>query len=396
MSDHLLGVCWLGGTRYSQPLNATSARKWRLLAGELPIRAYSISFATDCRFHRFSEGARFYLLPELPGSALRYLEMAVLGYGLALWLALRHDLRLLVAQSPYEGAIAALVKGTARLFGRRIVLLVENHGDFEVMLFQQRQVTFKGLYRRVMRAAARFALRHADLLRAVSATSKMQLEQWCPGRPVEQFMTWVDADAFTAVERTAPPSASCDLLCAAVLIPRKGIHILLDAFARIAPRFPDAHLWLVGKPENAAYAAQMQAKAKDLGLTDRVTFVGGVDRDELARYMARARALVLDSQSEGLPRVVIEAMLGGLPVVASRVSGIPEVVEDGVTGYLIPPDDVDALETALLKVYTSPDLDSMGERARAFARNYFSGARYADGYRRLFAAAQDLLRVALP
>jgi glycosyltransferase involved in cell wall biosynthesis len=118
-----------------------------------------------------------------------------------------------------------------------------------------------------------------------------------------------------------------------------------------------------------------------------VDFLGALPQAELAGYMARARALVLVSSSEGLPRVIIEAMYGGLVTVGSRVSGIPDVIEDGVTGYLVPPDDMASLVEALHKVYADPDIDAMGARAQAFARQFFSPEAYIDGYRALLMRA---------
>jgi glycosyltransferase involved in cell wall biosynthesis len=382
-----LKVCWIGGTRYGQPLNPTLAAKWQALAA-LNAELFVIGFAHGLRPRRFTQGARFYLLPELPTSVLRYVELFCLAPLLLLWLIYRRGVSVIIAQSPYEGAAAALAKQLARWLGRRVGLAVESHGDFEVAVFTQRRVRFSALYRWLMERFACYAFRHADVLRAVSDSTRAQLQAWAGDKPVVQFMAWIDLDAFGAVERSLPLSQSGGLVYAGVLIPRKGVHTLLDAFAQVADEFPQAVVWLVGKPENAAYTAGLRRQVEELGLQDRVIFVGALPQRELAGYMARARALVLVSSSEGLPRVVIEAMSGGLIVIGSRVSGIPEVVEDGVTGYLVPPGDVDALVAALRALYRNPAIDAMGERARAFARQFFSTEAYVDGYRRLIAAAR--------
>jgi glycosyltransferase involved in cell wall biosynthesis len=382
-------IGWLGNARYSQPLSLTDARKWWTLAS-LGADIVVIAFSSDRHFHRFSAGPRFILLPELPGAPLRYLELAVGGLLLTLWLIFRRGARIVVAQSPYEGAVGALAKSITRRFGKQVALVVESHGDFEESLFSQRRIAFAGLYRRLMRRAAAYGLRHADGLRAVSISAEQQLQSWRPGKPVHRFMAWIDAQAFGDTPRLQPLADSHDFVYAGVLIPRKGVHTLLDAFARIAPDFPASRLWLVGKPENADYAAQLHQQALRLGLDSRVIFVGVVSQQELAGYMARARALVLASSSEGLPRVVVEAMLNGLVVVATRVSGIPEVIDDGITGYLVPPGDVETLAAALRTVLLDPDIDAMGARARDFARRFFSPAAYLDGYRKLLANALEL------
>ncbi len=138
-----LCVCFLGGARYSQPLDATSEKKFRSLAalGQM----FVIGFSTDAKPRHFTEHASFYLLPCLPVPLLRYLLMFTGGPILAMWCILRHDVRVLVAQSPYEGFAAAWAKLLARFFGRRVALVVESHGDFEVSLFLQRRVLLPAL-----------------------------------------------------------------------------------------------------------------------------------------------------------------------------------------------------------------------------------------------------------
>ena len=355
----------------------------------LGVKMLVMAFSMGWRPRRFTQHARFILLPELPVSILRYAEMFVCGPLILLWLIARQHVSVIVAGDPFEGAVGALAKNMARLFGKQVRLVVESHGDFEVAVLEQRQVTFRGLYHRLMHMAASYGFRHADVLRAVSNSTREQLSHWTGGKPVIQFMTWTDVSAFRDRPRTVPVAEARDILHAGVLIPRKGVHTLLAAFAQVAPDVPDAHLWIIGKPENMAYAAQLHTQTEVLGLQSRVTFVGGVNQQELAGYMARARAMVLASLSEGLPRVVVEGMMSGLVVIASRVSGIPEVIEDGVTGYLIPPEQPDVLADTLRRMYANPDVAGMAQRARVFAEQFFSEDAYIEGYRRLLAAALE-------
>ena len=122
--------------------------------------------------------------------------MFVLGPFLALWLILRHGVQVLVAQSPYEGFAAALAKKVAGWCGCRVALVVENHGDFEESLFMQRRIRLPRLYRFLMRRVAGFTLKHADGLRAISRSTRAQLERWVPGKPLVQFPTWTDIEVF--------------------------------------------------------------------------------------------------------------------------------------------------------------------------------------------------------
>jgi len=383
-------VCFIGGARYSQPLDRTSEKKWRLLSelGEM----FVIGFSQDLRPRRFTQHAHFYLLPKFPLPVLRYLAMFTVGPALTLWLILRQGVRILVAQSPYEGFAAAVAKVLARLVGFQVVLIVENHGDFEVSLFLQRRVRFQNLYRWLMRRTARFALQHADLLRAVSNSTRKQLEIWLPEKPIVQFPTWTDIEVFLKTgedDGTREPV----ILYAGVLTPLKGVHHLLHAFAKVAREFPKARLEIVGRDENPKYAEELRQEVFRLRLNGRVSFVGEVPQVELANRMRRSRVFVLPTYSEGLPRVVFEAMATGVPVIATAVSGIPEIIQNEITGFLVPPGDEEALAERLRWVLKHPqEAKAMGHRAREFARSFFSPEVYLAGYRRLFEMAEEVLK----
>ncbi|RPF47015.1 glycosyltransferase involved in cell wall biosynthesis [Thermodesulfitimonas autotrophica] len=380
-------ICFLGGTRYSQPLDATSEKKFRLLAEAAGI--FVIGFAQNLKPCRFRQHARFYLLPRLPLAGLRYLLMLTAGAALALWLILRHGIRIIVAQSPYEGFAGAVAKRLAGLLGRQVALIVESHGDFEQSLFLQRRVKLPSLYRILMRWTAGYAFKHADILRAVSDSTKEQLKRWAPGKPIVQFPAWTDIEAFLNASPEPPATA---VLYAGVLTPLKGVHVLLDAFAKVIKHLPEARLWIAGREENKEYAAALRQQVVALRLNERVEFTGEVPQQELARYMARCRVFVLPSLSEALGRVVFEAMAAGKPVIGSAVGGIPEMVQDGVTGFLVPPGDPETLADRLSWLLTHPEeAAEMGKRAKAFAEKFFSPAAYQQAYRELFAKAIETL-----
>ncbi|WP_334110165.1 glycosyltransferase family 4 protein [Thermodesulfitimonas autotrophica] len=377
-------VCFLGGTRYSQPLDETSAKKFRLLSalGEI----FVISFAPGVKPRRFYQHAWFYLLPRLPLAGLRYLLMLTAGPALALWLILRHGIRIIVAQSPYEGFAGAVAKKLAQLLGRRVALIVESHGDFEQSLFLQRRVKLPSLYRILMRWTASYAFKHADILRAVSDSTKEQLKRWAPGKPIIQFPAWTDIEAFLNAPPEPPATA---VLYAGVLTPLKGVHVLINAFAKVIKYLPEARLWIAGREKNKEYATALRQQVVTLRLNERVEFTGEVPQQELARYMARCRVFVLPSFSEALGRVILEAMATGKPVVASAVGGIPEIVREGETGFLVPPGDAETLADRLSWLLSHPEeAEEIGKQAREFAKRFFSAEAYVEGYRKLLKEAE--------
>lgn len=382
--------CWIGGARYSHPLDATSEKKFRHLKplGELFI----IGFSKNILPRQFTEHAHFYLMPQLPLSILRYAEMFILGTILTLWVIFRHKVQILVAQSPYEGVAAALAKMIARWFGRKVFLVIESHGDFEQSLFLQKQIRLASLYRFLMRYAANFTLNSADLLRSVSSVTARQLQQWKSDKPMVQFPAWTDIETFLSFGSTKNKYYSGKILYAGVLTYLKGVAHLVNAFASIAQDFPQTELMIIGREDDKAYATQLKAQVRKLGLESQVQFMPQLDQQTLAKYMSQASVFVLPSLSEGLGRVVIEAMATGVAAIASNVGGIPDLVQEGINGFLVPPGDEKALADRLRWMLEHPtEAKEMGRNARAFAEQFFSTETYIQGYQKIFEAAQELL-----
>ena len=377
-------ACWISSARYSQPLDAASSRKWQLMTGLNDYEIRIIGFATSLRPRCFQQHVHFYLLPLLPSSLLRYLTIFSLGWLLLILLVFRYNCEIIVAQSPFEGAIGAAAKIFVRLLGRRPKLIIENHNNFEEDVFLQRAIPLKGLYRAVMLALARFAFGRADAVRVISSSTAERARHYAPELPQARFMTFSDTDVFRGTERRLPVNQAEDIVYAGVLIPRKGVHHLLSAFAQL--NHPRAQLHLVGGADNADYAKQLRQQAAELEIGDRVCFAGAVSQAELARYFGAARVMVLPSLSEGLGRVVVEAMLLGTPVIGSRVGGIPDLISDGENGYLVEAGNEAELTAALRQMYEA-DVAAMGDKARAFAEDFFSPEKYVEGYRKLFELA---------
>jgi len=142
------------------------------------------------------------------------------------------------------------------------------------------------------------------------------------------------------------------LLYVGVLEPRKNVPLLLQAYARIAARFPDSPLVIAGK--KGWMYEEIFAQVSALGLSNRVVFTGYVAEEDLPRLYGGARAFVYPSRYEGFGLPVLEAMQCGCPVVTSDVSSMPEVAGDAA--LLIDPDDAGGLADALARVLTDDAL----------------------------------------
>jgi glycosyltransferase involved in cell wall biosynthesis len=145
----------------------------------------------------------------------------------------------------------------------------------------------------------------------------------------------------------------------------KGVDDLLVAVARVREAGCDVRLRIVGPPGHPSEAQRLPALVRELGLDEAVGLVGAVPPGRIADELDRADVFCLPSYHEGLPMTVLEAMGAGLPVVASDVGGIPDLVRDGETGTLVSPGNVEALAAALRALAEDPALRlRLGEAGR--------------------------------
>jgi glycosyltransferase involved in cell wall biosynthesis len=156
--------------------------------------------------------------------------------------------------------------------------------------------------------------------------------------------------------------------------------VLIRAFAQVVADFPAARLVLVG---DGPLRAELEGLAATLGLSGAVLFAGYQPNPE--RYLAAMDVFVLPSRAEAMPLVIPEAWAAGRPVVASRVGGIPELIEDGKTGLLVEPGDVDGLAARLRQVLAEPAAARALARAgRAVARARYDVTAMAGTYDRTY------------
>lgn len=161
---------------------------------------------------------------------------------------------------------------------------------------------------------------------------------------------------------TPPAHDGKDLLFVGRLAGVKGVPVLLDALTRLKLRHPDIRLTLIGDgPERPV----LETKSHELGLSDMVRFVGYKSQSEVADALGKTDAFVLPSFAEGVPVVLMEAMAAQVPVITTRIAGVPELVDHGASGLLVPPGDAEALSAAIETVLADPALrKSMGAVGR--------------------------------
>lgn len=166
------------------------------------------------------------------------------------------------------------------------------------------------------------------------------------------------------------------------LFPRKGYEYLIQALVEINRKNPGVHCLIVGEGDEV-YRARLLEMIQEKGLEEMVTFAGF--QSDVLPYIAAMDIFVLPSVMEGFGIVLLEAMAMGRPVVATAVGGIPEVVQDGITGFLVPPRDSESLAKRLLYLFNHPEeREKFGQTGRQRVVEVFSASRMATDLQNLY------------
>jgi glycosyltransferase involved in cell wall biosynthesis len=245
-----------------------------------------------------------------------------------------------------------------------------------------------------VRPALRWTLRHAGALTAITEDCRQHaLRAGAPPESVHIVFNGTDLRRFSPADNGAKPldrdfGARMIFACRQ-LFPRKGIRFLIEAAAQLKPRFPDLQLVLAG---DGFERPELVRLAERLGIGPQVTFLGWVPNAALPPYYRAAAVSVIPSLEEGFGIPAAEAMGCEVPVVATDAGGLPEVVEHGVTGLVVPRGDSAALATAIGSLLDDPERRRrMGIAGRQRALRLFDWDRTAEQleevYRRIGAQA---------
>ncbi len=228
-------------------------------------------------------------------------------------------------------------------------------------------------------ALVRWALRHAEAGIAFSDEMAGQLAALSmAAERIQRLPNTIDTGRF----RPDPTQsrAGATVLYVGRLSEEKGVTVLLTAWPLVQQQLPAARLLLVGDgPQRAA----LETQAASLGIRESVTFVGAV-QEGTERYYQQATLFVLASHREGVPIALLEALACGLPVVASRLPSVEQIVEEGVNGLLVPPGDHVALAETLVQGLARGDRDALGRAGRALVEQHYSLERVLGQYQGLY------------
>jgi len=212
---------------------------------------------------------------------------------------------------------------------------------------------------------------NAIFVRCISDFCRAQVMAWSGSDVWDRIYVvhcGVDPNVYQLAEH--PAGSPLRLLTVGRLVPIKGYPILLRACRQLVDEGIDVRLEMVG---DGPMRENLEQLAGNLAIRDRVLFAGPIGQDDIQAYYDRANVMVISSFMEGVPVVLMEAMAKGLAVVATRVGGIAELVEEGVSGWLVNPASVDALVRGIRQAATHRDhLAAMGRAGRRRVIEEFS------------------------
>ena len=213
----------------------------------------------------------------------------------------------------------------------------------------------------------RYCIRHARYLVQPTRYPERYFGREISGRIVDVGNPI--SDSFFSVDPAPEPGV---ILYGGGVIPLKRLLDLVEAMPLILAVVPDARLRVAGSELDAAYARRVRGRVHELRLEARVAFLGALSPDEMVDEFRHASILVLPSGQETSPMVIGEAMAAGLPVVATRVGGVQDLVDDGVTGHVVDAGDVASLAARVADVLGEPDKRAaFGAAGRAKADRSF-------------------------
>lgn len=277
------------------------------------------------------------------------------------------DYRIEGVLAEYGGTGVQVMKAVEQL---GIPLIVHFHGyDASV---NSVLAEFKEPYRQM------FAIASAIIAVSVAMQRKL-IELGAPAEKVHYNPYGVDCVQFSGAD---PASAPPLFLAVGRFTDKKAPQITVSAFAKVLRRCPDARLRMIG---DGALLKDCQGLAKELKIDGAVEFLGAQQHSVIRREMQQARSLVQHSvvspsgDSEGTPVTILEAGATGLPVVSTRHAGIPDVVIEGETGFLVDEHDGESMAQQMIRLAQEPDLaGAMGRAARAHIQKNFSKEQRID------------------
>ena len=355
-------VLFIGATNYDFKESPPLHLKEKFFGLGKGVKQYVL--ARGKPFHVEKWNTEFYLFPP---SFLFYPFYFALGF----YLCIAKNIDTIVAQSPLiEGFTASLFK---KLLKKE--LIVEIHGDWIEGPFLSKKRNFAFLQRKLVPVLAKVSFRSADKIKGVANCLIEEAKKVASDKDYFLFPTFTDLNIFLNEKNKRFDNF---ILFVGHLEKVKGVKYLIRAFSEIEKEFPDFKLVIIGQ---GSEKQKLELMANHLGVKDKVEFKGKLSLKETKDIMKDCYCLVLPSLSEGLPRVLMEAMALEKPIIGSRVAGIPDLIKDNENGFLFEKSNLNELVKKLRVLLNNRDLAiKMGQKGKKIIENKFSNEKYIENY----------------
>ncbi len=223
-------------------------------------------------------------------------------------------------------------------------------------------------------------VRSPDQVLAASQEIAQVAQELSSGREVEALPNGVDTRVFRRTIPSLPPGDGPRLVVPRRLVQKNGVEYLVRGLPELVRAFPGIEVLVIGDgPERG----RLEALARELGVSETLRFLGSVPHEEMPGLLSSARLAVIPSLMEATSVAALEAMACELPVAASRVGGLPEIVGEE-TGALFSPGDPDELAGTVARLLRAPDLEGKGRRARELVEERWSNDRLVDRHMEIY------------
>lgn len=349
---------------------------------ELAARGHQVHFITYSQPFRLGGRERDIFYHEVPVSNYPLFEFAPYSLALATRMfevAAYYDLDLLHVHYAIPHSISALLaRQMSAVQGRHLPFITTLHGT---------DVTLVGMDRSYL-PITRFGIEESDGVTAISRWLRDKtLADFTVKRPIEAIPNFVNCDLYmppdpaVRAERRVAYAAPHErlLIHLSNFRPVKRVIDVVEIFARVSREVP-SHLLLVGDGPDRSQAEML---AFQLGIRDRVHFVG--KQESVSELLPLADLMLMPSELESFGLAALEAMACRVPAIATRVGGVPELIDDGATGFLFPVGDVDGMAECAVRLFQDDQrLQAVGAAARQTAQDRFCASRIIPLYERYY------------
>jgi len=348
--------------------NLTLKKKFENMARDMNV--FVMARGDEKKWGKEMYDSKFYLIPKIGMFGVVF--WLVKAYFKASKLIKEEKIDTIISQSPsFDGFVCALL---AKKLKKK--LIVEIHGDYIESLFFYYNFPKPVIVvlRTMFKFFGKYSLRRADKIRVISEATNKLAKMYALDQKIYKFPTFTDIDIFKAeTDIKFEPT----ILYAGWLYNLKGVQFLIPAFQTVQEKYPEFKLIIIG---DGPYMATLKKMAEEK--KSNIEFPGFLPLTEVKNLMRNCTCFVLPSLSEGLGRVLIEAAMLRKPLIGTNVDGIPDIIKDGVNGFLFESGDVKELTEKLDKIMGDKELVmKMGEAGRKMVEDKFSTKKYFKAYR---------------